>query len=282
MPPPSLPTQFSVVIELNIGPDNRRTSDIKEYVDEVGNRGRFEISSTNFVANTVVGIFDYDDGEIFLIPDINNTGDACAVKPIATPSTGPFDPTTLGFQVAGRSIRIETINRFFQGLRTATIMWVGVEDVRGIPCNRWQTCTTMQSYSYTLDYYFATDDWEFALGDAPTPVQMVLNSVDARRGAPVSRMDIYSFVFYDTGPTSVPDDVFTVPIGLLCTGRSPGRPAPRFPDYFSLSLESVQRNRPSAVVYKVSYSSFDQMLDAFPCTSSYIGYSMKRLEKFFL
>ena len=112
----------------------------------------------------------------------------------------------------------------------------------------------MQSYSYTLDYYFATDDWEFALGDAPTPVQMVLNSVDARGGsAPVSRTDIYSFVFYDTGPTSVPDDVFTVPIGLVCTGRSPGRPAPRFPDYFTLSLESVQRNRPSVVVYKVSY-----------------------------
>ena len=176
MPPPSLPTQFSVVIELNIGSENR-ASDIKEYVDEVGNRGRLEISSTNFRANTVVGIFDYGDGEIYLIPDINNTGDACAVKPIATP--GPFFPITLGFQVAGRSIRIETINRFFQAMRTASIRWVGVEDVRGIPCNRWQTCTVMQSYSYTLDYYFATDDWEFALGDAPTPVQMVLNFFDA-------------------------------------------------------------------------------------------------------
>ena len=64
VPPPSFPTQFSVVIEANFGQDNR-TSDIKEYVDEVGNRGRIEISSTNFVANTVVGIFDYDDGEIF-------------------------------------------------------------------------------------------------------------------------------------------------------------------------------------------------------------------------
>ena len=191
--------------------------------------------------------------------DINNTGDACAVKPIATPAAGPLDPTTLGFQVAGGSIRIETINRFFQAMSTASIRWVGVEDVRGIPSNRWQTCTTMQSYSYTLDYYFSTDDWawEFALGDAPTPVQMVLNSVDARRGsAPVSRMVVYSFVFYDTGPTSVPDDVFTVPIGLLCTGRSPGRPAPHFPDYFTLSLESVQRTRPSAVVYKVSYCSY--------------------------
>ena len=259
MPPPSLPAQFSVVIEANFGQDNR-TSDIKEYVDETGNmRGRFEISSTNFVASTVVGIFDYGDGEIYLIPDINNTGDACAVKPIATPAAGPFDPTTLGFQVAGGSIRIETINRFFQAMSTASIRWVGVEDVRGIPCNRWQTCTTMQSYSYTLDYYFATDDWEFALGDASTPVQMVLNSVDARGGsAPVSRMDIYSFVFYDTGPTSVPDDIFTVPIGLVCTGRSRGIAAPRFPDYFTLSLESVQRNRPSVVVYEVSYCIFER------------------------
>jgi len=105
---------------------------------------------------------------------------------------------------------------------------------------------------YTLDYYFATENWDFALGNGPTPVQVVLNSVDARGGEPESLTRTYTFVFYDTGPRSVPNELFTAPIGLVCTGRNPGRPVPQFPEYFSLSLEAVQRSRQAVVVYKVS------------------------------
>jgi len=107
----------------------------------------------------------------------------------------------------------------------------------------------MQSNSYTLDYYFATENWDFALGNGPIPVQVVLNSVDARAE---SLTHTYTFVFYDTGPSSVPNELFTVPIGLVCTGRNPDRPIPPFPQYFSLSLEAVQQRRQSVVVYKVS------------------------------
>ena len=212
---PVLPAQFSVVVEANFGQDNR-TTDIKEYVDEVGNRGRFEISSANSGANPIVGIFDYDDREIFVIPDVN-TGDACAVKPIADPSTRPFLPQTpsFGFQDVNGAIQIGTVSRFFQLLRNTNATWLGVEVVRGIPCNRWQTCTAMQSNSYTLDYYFATDNWDFALGDGPTPVQVVLNSADARGGEPESLTHTYSFVFYDTGSRSVPNEVFTVLLDLF-------------------------------------------------------------------
>ena len=253
IPVPNLPAQFSIVVEANFGQDNR-TTDVKEYVDGVGNRGRFEISSTNSETNPIVGIFDYGDGQIFVIPDAN-TGDACAVKPIADPSTRPFLPQTpsFGFQDVNGTIQIGTVSRFFQLLRNTTnATWLGVEIVRGIPCNRWQTCTAMQSNSYTLDYYFATENWDFALGNGPTPVQVVLNSVDARSGEPESLTHTYSFVFYDTGPRSVPNELFMVPIGLVCSGRNPGRPIPPFPQYFSLSLEAVQQRRQSVVVYKVS------------------------------
>ena len=249
IPVPVLPAQFSVVVEANFGQDSR-TTDIKEYVDGVGNRGRFEISSTNCWTNPIVGIFDYSDGQIFVIPD-GNTGDACAVKPIADPSTRPFLPQTpsFGFQDVNGTIQIGTVSRFFQLLRNTNATWLGVEVVRGIPCNRWQTCTAMQSNSYTLDYYFATENWDFALGNGPIPVQVVLNSVDARAE---SLTHTYTFVFYDTGPSSVPNELFTVPIGLVCTGRNPDRPIPPFPQYFSLSLEAVQQRRQAVVVYKVS------------------------------
>jgi len=159
---PVLPAQFSFVVEANL---LQRTSNIKEYVDEVGNRGRLELSSTNFGANTIVGIFNYSNREIFLIPDVN-TSDACAVKPIANLSA-PSQVPSVGFQDVNGTIQIGIVNRFFQLLRNTNARWLGMEVVRGIPCNRWQTCTAMQNNSYTLDYYFATENWDFAVGDGP-------------------------------------------------------------------------------------------------------------------
>ena len=249
IPLPNFPTQFSVIIEATLGQDNT-TLNVREYFDEVGNRGRFEFTMN--VNSTQVGIFDYDDGEIFFI----SNGDGCAVRLIANSSTRRFLAETpiFGFQdgVNG-SVHIGTVSDFFRLRRNTNATWLGVEDVRGIPCNRWQTCTVMENNSYTLDYYFATEDWEFALGDGPTPVQVILTATDAREpGEPESLKHTYSFVSYDTGARSVPDDVFAVPIGLICRGRIPGRPIPTFPDYFSATLESVQKIRQTAVVYKVS------------------------------
>ena len=244
MPLPSLPMQFSVVIEANFGQENHTLS-IHEYFDGVKNRGRFEITG-----NTV-GIFDYNTGEIFMISD----GDACEVKLIADHSTHSFLTETpiLGFQDGiNGSVHIRTVRDFFQ-LRNSNAMYLGMEVVRGIPCNHWQMCTVLENNSYTLDYYFATENWDFALGDGPTPVQVILNAVTARRGETKSLNHIYSFVSFNTGPTSVPDEILNVPIGLVCTGRIFGHPIPPFPVYYSLSLEGVQRSKQSAVVYKVSY-----------------------------
>ena len=247
IPLPNLPTQFSVVIEANLGQEDS-TLNVKEYFDEVGNRGRFEI--TRYGLKTV-GIFDYDDGEIFRISD----GDTCEVSLIADPSTRRFLAETpiFGFQdgVNG-SVHIGTVRDFFQ-LRNNNATWLGVEDVRGIPCNRWQTCTVLENNSYTLDYYFATENWDFSLGNGSTPVQVILNASIVRKGLTESLNHIYSFVSFDTGPRSVPDEVFAVPFGLICSGRIPGLSIPLLPDYFSATIEAVQRTTRSALVYKVSH-----------------------------
>jgi len=250
MPLPNFPVQFSAVIEANFGQLNS-TWNVREYFDQVGNRGRFEVTMPS--VPTTVGIFDYDDGEIFRITG----GDTCEVSLIADPATrSAIDQTPVfGFvDSVNGSVHIGTVRDFFLQ-RNSNATYIGVEDVRGIPCNRWQTCTVREdNSSYTLDYYFATDSWDFALGDGPTtPVQVVLNASNARKGVIESLNHIYSFVSYDTGPGSVPGEVFTVPFGLLCTGRIPGLSLPMFPDYFSLTLEAVQRSRQAVVVYKVSY-----------------------------
>lgn len=246
IPLPNLPTQFSAVIEANLRQENG-TTNVREYFDEVGNRGRFEI--TRYGSKTV-GIFDYDDGEIFRISD----GDTCEVNLIADPSTRSFFTETpiFGFQESvNGSVHIGTVRDFFQLRDNAT--WLGVEVVRGIPCNRWQTCTVLENNSYTLDYYFATENWDFALGNGATPVQVILNALIVRKGVAESLNHIYSFVSFDTGPRSVPDEAFTVPFGLICSGRIPGLPIPSLPEYFSATIEAVQRTTRSALVYKVSH-----------------------------
>ena len=247
IPLPNLPTQFSAVIEANLGQENS-TTNVREYFDEVGNRGRFEI--TRYGLKTV-GIFDYDDGEIFRISD----GDTCEVSLIADPSTRTFftEAPIFGFlDSVNGSVHIGTIRDFFQ-LRNNNATWLGVEVVRGIPCNRWQTCTVLENNSYTLDYYFATENWDFALGNGATPVQVILNALIVRKGVAESLNHIYSFVSFDTGPRSVPDEAFTVPFGLICSGRIPGLPVPSLPEYFSATIEAVQRTTRSALVYKVSH-----------------------------
>jgi len=205
IPLPNFPMQFSAVIEANLGQLNN-TWNVREYFDEVGNRGRFEITMP--FGSTTVGIFDYDDGEIFRI----SGGDTCEVSLIADPSTRRFFAQTpiFGFQdgVNG-SVHIGTVRDFFLQ-RNTNATYLGVEIVRGIPCNHWQTCTVLENNSYTLDYYFATENWDFALGDGPTPVQVVLNALIARSWVIESINHIYSFVSYDTGPRSVPDNVFSL------------------------------------------------------------------------
>lgn len=246
IPLPNLPMQFSAVIEANSGQENS-TTNVREYFDEVGNRGRFEITRNSL---KTVGIFDYDDGEIFRISD----GDTCEVRLIADPSRRSFFTETpiFGFlEGVNGSVHIETVRDLFQLRNNAT--WLGVEIVRGITCNRWQTCTVLENKSYTLDYYFATENWDFALGNDAIPVQVILNALIDRKGVAESLNHIYSFVSFDTGPRSVPDEAFTVPFGIICSGRIPGLSVPSLPEYFSATIEAVQRTTRRALVYKVSH-----------------------------
>ena len=74
-PLPTLPTQFSAVIEANIGQWNR-TIFVTEVFDEIGNRGKLTHASKRHLSST--GIYDYNVGEIFHITDLE-TGSECVV-----------------------------------------------------------------------------------------------------------------------------------------------------------------------------------------------------------
>ena len=252
-PIPELPGQFSAVVEANIVQWNR-TILVREYFDEVGNRGRLEVNFNSTRGNQV-GIYDYNLGEIFLIPN-PFTGDGCGVQLISQ-STRLL--RVFGFELVNGSVHIGSVSHFFRLDGNVTARYMGVETVRGIPCNRWQTCVIRSSNnSYTVDYYFSTDDWSFTANPSggPIPVQVVLTA--SLNTSPLSYFyHIYTFVDFVSGPNSVPDEVFMVPTGLACTGRIPGQPLPTLPDFFSAYIEVVTPSQQTASVARVSQFASD-------------------------
>ena len=246
-PIPNLPRQFSAVIEANYLQSNQSVL-VREYFDEIGNRGRFEINSDSD-GNTILGIFDYNLNEVFLIPDID-TGDGCTVRRANAPS--PQISQFFGFRVENGTVLIGTVAHFFRLNSNTSANYLGQEDVRGILCDRWQTCTVRGSKSYTLDYYFSTTYWNFAANPngSQIPVQVILQGWRDDGGY---LNHVYSFVDFVSGPQSVPNGIFMVPTGLACRGRIPGQPLPSLPNsgFFTTYIESVFQARQSASVVRV-------------------------------
>ena len=198
-PIPNLPQQFSAVIEANYLESNQSAL-AREYFDEIENRGRFEL-------NAILGIFDYNLNEVFLIPD-PYTGDSCTVQMASALS--PQMSHFFGFRMENGSVLIGTVAHFFQLNSNDSANYLGQEYVRGIMCDHWQTCTVMRNKSCTIDYYFSTADWKFTANPngSQVPVQVILNGW-TNDGLYVNH--VYSFVDFVSGPWSVPDEVFMVP-----------------------------------------------------------------------
>ena len=257
VPFPTLPTQFSTVVEANLLSSNVQFS-VREYFDEIENRGRLEIA-TQGPNSSYEGyaLFDYDSQELFRLPDFD-TGEDCGVQKIT--QSEPFVTMTFGFRLQNGSVHLGTVSNYFQIANTSSVLYLEPESVRGIPCNHWQTCTVLNTGSYTIDYYFSRNDtdWTSAYGDDPVPVQIIINGtlvdLDAQ-GQEMNERDIfhiYSFVAFNAGPDSVPDNVFRPPIGVPCKGRTPGPSLPLLPNFFSTYIESVIEDEQTVSIVRVS------------------------------
>ena len=237
MPLPTLPNQFSTIIEGNIVQLNS-TYIIAEHYDDPGNRGRFE-TIVRETGQREVAIYDYDLAEAFLIPDLTQNI-SCGVQTIVNASIPRFEP--FGITYVNGSVHIGTVSSLFLLPPNTTSVYHGNETIRGIPCNRWQTCHVMENNSYTLDYYFASSDWQYIfMGDA-IPIQITLRgSMVDDDGSLNDLYHVYSFIAFHSGPDSVPDSVFMVPTGLPCRGRIPGQALPEPPPFFSMYIEILDQ-----------------------------------------
>ena len=242
---PDLPDQFSFTIEGNLIERNS-TAIMTEFYDGPGNRGRLDFGHNG---SSSISIFDYNLGEIFLIHH-HRAGSNCRVYPIAN-NPSRFLNRTLGVEIQNGTIHIGSPRTFLERLRennTTVPQYIGKDMVRGIPTQRWQACFNRENNSYLIDYYFATEDWNYE-GQGQNldltkmvPVQFTLNATRIECGEVRNIYHVYAVVDFRAGPDSVPDSLFRVPNGLACTGRFPGQPVPQIPPFFSTYVQRVNKN----------------------------------------
>ena len=248
---PTLPTQFSTTVQAVIQSQGPMEITVREYFDEVGNRGRLGVA---FNGTSRYLIFDFSTSRQI----INVLGTECYVQEVEETSSGLRE--TFGFGLQEGTPHIGTVAHFFR-VDTASVSFRGQEYVRGIPCNHWQSCFTFPNRSYTIDYYFSrndTDGWIPSYASDPIPVMIIVNGTNEDSSSNTSRSvsNTYTFVDFNSGPDSVPDDVFQVPNGLSCKGRTPGMPLPSLPNYFSAFFEAVDEDNKTVDVFRVRRATY--------------------------
>ena len=280
-PIPALPDQFSTVIEFSID-SNNSTFIFSEHYDDPGNRGR--VDTVGITGERDVVIYNFNDGEAFVIPD-RERGVACGVQPLTDPSEF-VNTSFFGFRYVNGSIHIGSVTAMFDLADNQTGQYCGRENMRGIPCDCWQTCHASENRSYLITYYFAaTAQWNYYYpGDAiPVRIHFYQTRMDYD-GFITEDRHVYNIFAFHSGPNAVPDSVFEVPTGLPCLGRAAGRALPDLPPYFSMMIEAVDNpdtvraRRVSVCVCPVAFWEF-WYIRCCGCTLKVLGskYCMKVL-----
>ena len=251
---PQLPSQFYLSMEATLVERNVSVSAV-EYFDGPGNRGRMDFTWRGRKINTVV---DYNLKEAFVYPN-PFSGDDCTVSLIGNRRN--FEVRFI-FGIApgdNNTIHIGSPSLFFGLVNVTNFTYFGIESsniTRGIPCHHWKTCSNSFNSSFTLDYYFTNNTlWKTTYPDSdslvPVLVKLSGSLVNMSTGELYSTEHYYSFFDFRNGPSSVPDEVFNIPVDLVCKGRLLGQPLPDFPEAFSSDIEIVSPN--GITVVRVSY-----------------------------
>ena len=240
-PLPRLPDQYYLAAEATIKEFNLSIF-VTEYLDEIGNRGRLDSTSRGQKTSS---ISDYNLRETFVFPN-RRTGDDCTVSLLTTNTTNPLTRFIFGI-VPGdnNTVHIGPPSYFFLIDNGTNARYLGINETRAVPSYHWQSCTVNENSSWIIDYYFTDASLWMTSETGLVPVTIELFG---ERLYPTSEDIIelehhYTFVDFRSGPESVPDDVFMVPTGLICSGRITGPPIPALPSFFTTGIEIVTSDK---------------------------------------
>ena len=236
-PLPRLPDQYYLAAEATIK-EFELSIFITEYLDEIGNRGRLE---STVRGQKTSSISDYNLRETFVFPN-RRTGEDCTVSLLTTNTTDPLTRFVFGI-VPGdnNTVHIGPPSYFFDIDNETSARYLGINETRGVPSYHWQSCTVNENSSWTIDYYFTDASlWMTSeTGLVPVTIELFGDRLNATSEGMIELEHYYTFVDFRSGPESVPDDVFMVPTGLICSGRIPGQSIPALPSFFTTGIEIV-------------------------------------------
>lgn len=165
---PSLPPQFSVVIEANVLPYNQ-TLNLREWTDRVNKLSRYEITSMTGVSSYIV---NWDTNQVWTVKDLKS----CSVAQFNL-AEDPFGYLPNGY------LGLEALSRFNTTLGDT---YLGQQLVRGVPCDGWRSTWNSTSMpgnqtgvtsQMTIEFWFSTPSWgtQFTSTNVSHPMRASVN-----------------------------------------------------------------------------------------------------------
>lgn len=214
-PFPQLPQTFQTRIEATIQ-DKNYTVSAEEYYDGNNNKATLTMYKAGEQFKL---IFDYANDQLFYAyPD-----GSCKVDNL----TNDNNNILFGNNVNGGKIHVFTTTGVLHFLQQNQI-YMGRTAIRGVQCDHWRTCTTWNALNatFTLDYYFTTQQWVNPAGWPQIPVRAeVKGSQKMSDTVYVPFHHYYDYVNFRV-EIDATSDVFLTPPGVVCPGRKQTRPVP--------------------------------------------------------
>lgn len=253
---PSLPNitdQFTATVIANIQTKGY-TMTMKEYYDDVNNRGRLE--TTNPSGQTLTRIYTFTDKQWYQI-----NGSDCTVHDLSPDSFLAF-PATFDNQGNAHIRGVADILNFGRQYHD---VYVGQDTVRGMGVDHWKACQTddFGQETMSMDWYFTVNEDGTSSYRYGTPVRLVIEGIaggqdddqgdddydgDADGDDDDDGFDgdddastthyfkhIYDFSSFTSGP---PDSrLFQIPHNIHCHGSQ--KKLPTVPNEYSVGMQMI-------------------------------------------
>ncbi|XP_046549636.1 uncharacterized protein LOC124259539 [Haliotis rubra] len=250
---PNLPKQFSVRVEANIL-DKNYTTDIREWYDEVNNKGAIDQFEQGVEA---IAIYDYDLNELIVVIPMPDSSFHCTVTDLAQdPNRFIFGAKTY----ANGTDRIYTAAGALRFGGSTPEKYIGIQTVRGVLTDTWQSCVYWADMDATMTvlWHFSRVDWQTSQDTPQVPVRCHVTGKIWNGTVSRNFEHIYEFAEYRNSLDGETER-FETPQGAYCHGMKTRTKPPTPSNTFSFGAE-VQVPEAFQISYMTEYFDHDNKL----------------------